>query len=455
MTDIPAHASTQAALGNVRSGIIRNAIQGNVQPDAGGSIAPFSFTPPGGTSGWKRVRISNYTPYLFQVIGVPGGGSGDSPQMLQPFQQNVWNYVASRGQITLTSAEEGSPLAVPPLRFAYGEGTATGDLLFNYVTVEWTDTPDLFFGYYPVPLTGVDINAEALRNLAPVPVVIPVGVTPVAVATDPTRQRAYVANSASHTVTVINTATNTVYATLLIGFAPTDVAVDTSNGRLYVSRTGSNSLIMFQGNFSVGTVDVGASQTGITVDSVTHKKYVSLAGGSKVAILNATDVHTGDITVGAGPSGIDNNPVTGQVYVANTTDDTVTQIDEATDLVVGAPIVVGNGPVSVTVDSVLNRVYVANSLADTVSHINGVTALVVATIAVGDKPVGLDVDMVTSKVYVADQNSNSVSVIDETTDTITATFAPGVGPTDVAVNATTNLIYVTIAADAVAVLQGV
>lgn len=448
------HAPTQAALGAVRAGVIRNAIEENVQPNALGVIPPFSFQPPGGVSGWKRVRISNYSPYVFQVIGVPGGGSGDPPQLLQPFQQNVWNYLASRGTITLIAAQEGSPLAVPPLRFAYADGTAAGELLFNYVTVEWTDTPDLFFGYYPSPLPGIAIEAEALHVVSPVPTVIPVGTTPVAIAMDVFNNRAYVANNGSHNVSVIDLNSNTVVATIDVTNPPTDLAVNLADGKLYVARSGVNDVLIIQANVPIGSVNVGAAQTGITVDPFTGKKYVSLVT-DRVRVIGPTELVIGaPIVVGTGPKGIDANPATGQVYVANETDGTVSQIDEATELVVGPPIAVGAGPVDVRADGLLNQIYSADAVDDTVSDIDGLTALVTATVLVGNKPVGLDIDQTRSRLYVANQDSNSVSVVDENTNVVIDTLSPGVGPTDVGLNPVANTVYVPIAANAVVVLAG-
>ena len=450
-------APTQASLPTIKVGIIRNAIQENIQPDSSGVIAPFSFKPPGGVSGLKRVRIANYTPYVFTVVGVPGGGSGDPPQLLQPFQQNVWNYEASRGEITLNAAQDDSPLAVPPLRFAYSAGTATGDLLFNYVTVEWTDTPDLFFGYYPVDLGGVAITAEALRVTNPLPTVIPVGTDPVAVAVDAARQRAYVVNATSQTISVIDTATQTVMSTVTMSHTPTDVAVNTVTGRVYVTFSDEPNIGMFDGDplAHIGNVAVGDNQVGITVDPTTNKKYASLVGGN-VAVLDATDVHTGNVVVAGTLAGIAHNTVTGQVYVAVSSTNRVVQIDEATDVVVGIPIVLtGTVPKGIECDSLTNRIYVACSTSDTVSDIDGATALETASIAVGTDPVAVAIDATTSKVYVADNGANSVSVIDEGTDTVVDTLAPGVGPVDVAVNETTNKVFVVIAADAVVVLNGV
>jgi YVTN family beta-propeller protein len=468
MSDIQPPAPTQAALGKIRSGVVRNDIQENVQPDATGAIAPFSFQPPGGVSGWKRVRIANYTPYVFQVIGIPDGGSGDPPQLLQPFQENVWNYVASRGTITLIAAQDNSPLAVPPLQFAYGEGTAKDQLLYNFVTIEWTDTPDLFFGYYPVPLVGIAITAEA-QSVVPIIPSIPVGASPLAVVTNPNTNRIYVANHGSNSISVIDGGSMSVIANIAIGHSPVDLAINPSVGLLYVATSDGSHLVIridTTTNTVVGSTNVGADQTGISVVPLPSfapggdKKYVSLAGGTHVAVIDGTQtllVGAGyPVVVGNAPLGSDVNigVATPQVYVANSTDGTVSQIDSVADTVAHT-IAVGVLPTDVAVDPVTGQVWVVNATDHTVSEIDAATNAVTHTIGVGTDPIGVSADSVTGKVYTANNGANSVSVIDEATHLVVATLIPGVGPKDVAVDSATNKVYVPITANEVVVLNGV
>jgi len=54
---------------------------------------------------------------------------------------------------------------------------------------------------------------------------VTVGTTPIGVAVSLGGTRAYVANSGDGTVSVIDTATNTVEATLTVGATPTEVAI--------------------------------------------------------------------------------------------------------------------------------------------------------------------------------------------------------------------------------------
>ncbi|MGW2351546.1 YncE family protein [Actinacidiphila glaucinigra] len=55
---------------------------------------------------------------------------------------------------------------------------------------------------------------------------VPVGQAPVGVATDPSRGRVYVTNLLSGTLSVVNSATNQVVSTIAVGSGPVGVAVD-------------------------------------------------------------------------------------------------------------------------------------------------------------------------------------------------------------------------------------
>jgi YVTN family beta-propeller protein len=69
---------------------------------------------------------------------------------------------------------------------------------------------------------------------------IPVGSQPVGVAVAPDRSKAYVGNANSNDVSVIDTATNTVTATIPVGTFPQGVAVTPHGRKVYVTNDGSN-----------------------------------------------------------------------------------------------------------------------------------------------------------------------------------------------------------------------
>jgi YVTN family beta-propeller protein len=157
------------------------------------------------------------------------------------------------------------------------------------------------------------------------------------------------------------------------------------------------------------------------------------------------------VPVGNDPIGVEANPVTNLVYVANNcgadpncgtnSPGTVTVINGATNAVV-ATVTVGIRSGLVAINSVTNKIYVSNCLGNSVSVIDGATNHVTTTVPVGNCPYGADVDTVTNKIYVANINDGTVKVIDGNTDTVTASVPVGGVPQGVSVNPITNKVYV-------------
>ncbi|MDY7965682.1 YncE family protein, partial [Bacillus thuringiensis] len=90
---------------------------------------------------------------------------------------------------------------------------------------------------------------------------VPVGVAPSSVAVTPNEKFVYVANSSSSTVSVIDTSSNTVIATVPVGFLPLGVAVTPNSKFAYVTNAGSStvSVIDTSSNTVVATVPVGVA----------------------------------------------------------------------------------------------------------------------------------------------------------------------------------------------------
>ena len=67
---------------------------------------------------------------------------------------------------------------------------------------------------------------------------VPVGTNPIGVAITPDGKHAYVTNFTSNNVSVIDTATNTVVATVPVGNNPVGVAVTPDGKHAYVANSG-------------------------------------------------------------------------------------------------------------------------------------------------------------------------------------------------------------------------
>jgi YVTN family beta-propeller protein len=141
---------------------------------------------------------------------------------------------------------------------------------------------------------------------------VPVGNSPVGIGVSPSGGRVYVANTGSGTVSVIDTATNTVPSggTLPVGTSPTGIAVSPSGLVVYVARQGG-----------------GVSSPG-GVSSIWAPTNTILAN---VPIVNS-------------PFGVATDPAGARFFVGNQ-DGTVSVIDASTNAAVGPPVTVGNGPI--------------------------------------------------------------------------------------------------------------
>ena len=290
---------------------------------------------------------------------------------------------------------------------------------------------------------------------------------------------AYITNSGDNTVSVIDTATNTVTATVPVGTGPYGVAVTPDGKKVYVMcpeddcgaiDPGSFYVIGTSTNTVIAKVPEGGAYggpVGVAVSPDGTKVYATTYAG--VTII---DTATNTVTAGLGPGfmlrGVAFNPAGTKAYVAamdypgdvrviDTATNTVTGlslaldsycavavspdgtkvyvtndvgvivIDTATNTVT-ATVSVGSNPYGIAVTPDGTRVYATNSGSSTVSVIDTTTNTVAATVPVGNNPVGVSVTPDGTRVYVANSGSDTVSVIDTATNTVIATVPVGKCP---------------------------
>jgi YVTN family beta-propeller protein len=263
---------------------------------------------------------------------------------------------------------------------------------------------------------------------------IPVGNGPSGVAVNSAGTRAYVVNTTDDTISVINTSTNTVIATITVGLGPVGVAVNTAGTKLYVANSISNtvSVIDTSTNTIITDIAVGTTPRGVAVNSADTRTYVSNNFSGTVSVIdNTINTVIATVVVGNAPEGLDISPSGTRVYVANTNDNTVSVINTSTNLVM-VNTAVGTNPKTVTVNPAGTRAYVTNNFAGaagTVSVIDPSTNLVVGLpISVGNGPIGASINPLGTKVYVVNNVSGNVSVIDTITNSVTATIIVGNNP---------------------------
>ena|ERR1700730_7177537 len=91
-------------------------------------------------------------------------------------------------------------------------------------------------------------------------------------------QNAYITNLGSNTVSVIDTATNKVTATIPVGFSPYGVAVSPDGGRVYVTNENSTAMSVIDAttNMVITTIPVGFAPEGVAVSPDGSKVYVAI-----------------------------------------------------------------------------------------------------------------------------------------------------------------------------------
>lgn len=196
---------------------------------------------------------------------------------------------------------------------------------------------------------------------------------------------AYVANSSSNTVSVIDTETNTVVATVPVGDQPTGVASTPDGAFVYVTNQGANqggtvSVIETATNTVAATVPIGRFSTDIAITPDGAFAYLGSYPDQVEVISTATNTVVETIDVGSGsPVGVAITPDGAFVYVNQwSSPGRVSVIATATNTVVETIDVAGNWDLAVTPDGA--SVYLA---ATRVTVIEAATNTVAAYIDTG------------------------------------------------------------------------
>jgi len=281
---------------------------------------------------------------------------------------------------------------------------------------------------------------------------VPVGASPQSVAVAPDGAFAYVANfgSSPGTVSVINTTTNSVAATIQVGNAPDGVAIAPNGTFAYVSNIGDNTISVIDtftnsvtatfslpGGFCTAGAGVNPS-CGIAFTQKGAYAYVAANANGQVAVINtATNTVTTTISNGAQNAGtVALSPDRSTAYVPLFYG-YVSVINTATNTVTTDwSLNGGSGGISldglaVTPDNA--TVYIESEEQNRVLVVPSATGTVSASISVGGSPSGLAMTPDGAYVYVTNTNDGTVSVIQAATNTVVATVPVGNGPYGVAI----------------------
>jgi YVTN family beta-propeller protein len=256
-----------------------------------------------------------------------------------------------------------------------------------------------------------------------------------AAGTAPVSGTTYNSNSDSDSVSVIDTATNTVVETIEVGSNPRNLGISPNGERVYVpNRDGDSVSVIDTNTNAVLTTVEGDDASDPGVSFIEPYAIAVTPDNSQAWVANKEDSDTGDETsVGfvtiidaasntvvdfvtdpcfQSPEGIALNPVSPVAYVVNRQGDTVCVIDRNT-LTVTDTVPVGDDPRYAVVTPDGASVYVSNNGGD-VTKINA-SDLTTETIDVDGSPRNMVMSPDGSKVFVAPQ-SNYIVVINTADD---------------------------------------
>ncbi len=244
---------------------------------------------------------------------------------------------------------------------------------------------------------------------------------PQAAAYDPSNNEILVANTGNTTVSAINGTTNQVIATISVGSSPDAIGYDPENGYAYVADSDDNNVSVINstndvvGTFSVGS-DASASISSVLYDGASHSLYFMDYNSGTIYVIDAKTqgmITTIDLGLEASPDAAAIDPNNNFVYVADD-DNNLSVIDGSTNTLINK---ISVGPVdTASLEAVAyspqdGNVYVADAYDNNVSEINPLNGAIVNTLNVGSNPVGLAYDGENHNIYVANENSNTLTVI--------------------------------------------
>ncbi|HUZ92181.1 MAG TPA: YncE family protein [Methylocella sp.] len=256
---------------------------------------------------------------------------------------------------------------------------------------------------------------------------------------------AYVANTGTNNVSVIDTATNEVETTIGVGFGPEAIAVTPDGSRAYVvggdPGSGFVAVIDTASNTVVAVIPVGALPHGVAVTPDGKHAYVTNFFSESVSVIDtATNMVLATVhltTFANTPISVAVTPDGKYAYVAGgvsghppTPIPNVFIIDTASNTVV-AGITLGNAnafPAGIAITPDGKHAYVPTSFSTLVSVIATATNTVVATVTAGSVPFGVAVTPDGKRAYVTNNSPNTVSVITTITNTVVATVPVGGNP---------------------------
>jgi len=277
---------------------------------------------------------------------------------------------------------------------------------------------------------------------------------------------AYVTNEGSGEVTVINTATDSVVATIPVGTRPRGARVSADGRTVFVALSGSPRCPPTMPDEECEKLKADKSKDGIgVIDVATRKVTRILPGGSDpenfdisrdgatlfvsnedAGTASVVDIASGKVrstvTVGKEPEGVRVHPDGNTVWVTGETDHNVTVVDTKTGAVVGQ-VEVGKRPRSLAFTPDGSRAYVTSEVDGTVWVLDAAArkSLKVIRMPEGSKPMGAEASPDGRRIFVSNGRGGTVSVIDVASDSLVGSATVGQRPWGIALTPDGRKLY--------------
>ncbi len=315
----------------------------------------FGATPPTGPAGRAYVRnrggVSVINTATNTVVGAVGMAAGDTYVALSPDGARLYNSIFVINTATLAIVAEVSLIGAPigrPIK----AGPVSPDGTRLYMLAICDECPD--------DTHGAVLVVDTATNTLATTILLEAHSIPFDVAVSPDGTRLYVLNNrlvGTALIDVIDTATNTLLVSQPLGASGPgqQLAVSRDGTRLYVTVVDPDSVKVMETatNSVIATVPVGQFPQGVAVRPDDAFAYVANSTVNSVSVIDtAANSVVATVPVGARPFGVAVSPDGSRVYVTTrdplTDKGTVKVIDTATNSVV-ATVPVGLFPGGVAV----------------------------------------------------------------------------------------------------------
>lgn len=183
----------------------------------------------------------------------------------------------------------------------------------------------------PTGFTSVVLgyNPNTGARVATIPVSSTPGYGIVALAVDPFTDRVFVSNASDNTIAIIDGKSKTLTSSVpLAGQVPNGIAVNVLKGIVYAALNDNRVAILTEKTGKLTYATYGSQTSYVAVDPFLDRAYVTdgVFTDPTLGVLSQTGATVASPAVGLFPQGVDVDFVTGDVFVANEADGTITKI---------------------------------------------------------------------------------------------------------------------------------